>query len=176
MKRQAVIGVLIGLVIAATTGAALADSLGGSTPANGNDYVLPDGSVYQQNDDGSFSWVPNVATANAMGLDWNSLQPVNELDGPVGQPVPSVLGLSNASFNRSGGGSASGAPSVKVTPANGLDYVLDNGQVWQDNGDGTCSWIPDVATGNAMGLDWNDMIPSGDTLPCDPGYPFPHVD
>ena len=63
------------------------------TPANGNDVVLADGSVYQLNDDGSYSWIPNVATANAMGLDWSSLQSVDALPGPVGARFPAVVTL-----------------------------------------------------------------------------------
>ena len=173
MRKQAVVATLIALAIAVAVPAAFADSPSSITPANGNDFILPDGSVYQQNDDGTFSWIPNVATGNAMGLDWSNLQPVDALDGSVVQPFPSVLGLSNASFNRTGTtGSSAGAP--KVTPANGWDYVLGNGQVWQDNFDGTCSWIPDVATGNAMHVDWNNLT-MVDALPCDPGMPFPHA-
>jgi hypothetical protein len=176
MRKQAVVATLVALLIAVAVPSALADT-SGITPANGSDFILPDGTVYQQADDGTFSWIPNIATANAMGLDWSSLQPVDSLPGSVGDPFPSVLGLTNASFNRSGGsGGGTVAGSAKVTPANGYDYLLDNGQVYQDNFDGTCSWIPDVATGNAMHLDWNNLIPVGDTLPCDVGYPFPHVD
>ncbi len=173
MKKQAVVATLVALVIAVVVPAALADSSSGITPANGNDYTLPDGTVYQQNDDGTFSWIPNMATGNAMGLDWGNLQPVDALDGTVVEPFPSVLDLSNASPNRTGS-SGSTAGSAKVTPANGWDYVLPNGQIWQDNFDGTCSWVPDVPTGNAMHLDWNNLI-MVDSLPCDPGYPFPHV-
>jgi hypothetical protein len=175
MRKQAVMATLVALVIAVAVPSALADS-SGLVPANGNDYILPDGTVYQQNDDGTFSWIPNVSTANAMGVDWSSLQQVTALPGPVGEPVPSILSLSNASFDRTGGGSSSSTGSISVTPANGYDYLLDNGQIYQDNFDGTCSWIPDVATGNAMHIDWNNLIPVGDTLPCDVGYPFPHVD
>jgi len=161
---------------AASAESASMDPASTVTPANGNDYILPDGTVYQESEDGTFSWIPNIATANAMGLDWNSLQPVTALPGPVVEPFASVLSLSNASFNRTGGGSGSDPSSARVTPANGMDYLLDNDQIYQDNGDGTCSWIPDVATGNAMHLDWNNLVPVGDTLPCDVGYPFPHVD
>jgi hypothetical protein len=178
MKRQALVATLVALAIAVAVPAALAASSVAVTPANGNDYILPDGSVYQLNDDGTYSWVPNVATGNAMGLDWNNLIPVPYLDGTVGDPFPSVLGLSNASFNRTGGSSSTGS-SVTVTPANGNDYVLSNGNVYQDNGDDTCSWIPDVATGNAMHLDWNSLIQVDDItdLPCtDIGAPFPHAD
>lgn len=149
------------------------------TPANGADYILPDGSLYQRNEDGTFSWIPNVATGDAMGLDWEGLIAVPYLDGPVGAPFPSVIGLSNASsFSRSGPSSFSALRSVPVTPANGFDYYLPNGQVYQDNLDGTCSWIPDVATGNAMHLDWNDltMIDGIGALPCNIVNPFPHVD
>jgi hypothetical protein len=177
MKKQAVVATLVALVIAVAVPAALADSPS-ITPANGNDYILPDGSVYQMNDDGTFSWIPDVATGNAMGLDWTSLIPVTGLDGPVVQPFPTVLGLANASFNRTGGGGTSGGSAgPSITPANGNDYALPDGQVYQDNGDGTCSWIPDVATGNAMGLNWNALIPIGDLsdVPCSVGTPFPHV-
>jgi hypothetical protein len=173
MRKSAVIAVLVALAIAVVVPSALGDAT--IPQANGNDFILPDGSVYQLNDDGTYSWVPNIATATAMGIDWGSLQQVVALDGPVGAPVPSVLGLANASFNRTGGGTSTGGSSVKVPPANGDDYVLPNNQVYQDNHDGTCSWIPDVATGNAMHLDWNNLVPV-DTLPCDVGYPFPHVD
>ena len=96
MKKQAFAATLVALVIAVAVPAALADSSIVITPANGSDYILPDGTVYQQNDDGTFSWIPDVATANAMGVDWTSLIPVTGLDGPVVQPFPSVLGLSNA--------------------------------------------------------------------------------
>ena len=102
MKKQAFSATLVALVIAVAVPAALADSSIGITPANGSDYILPDGTVYQQNDDGTFSWIPDVATANAMGVDGTSLIPVTGLDGPVVQSFPSVLTLSNPSFNRTG--------------------------------------------------------------------------
>jgi hypothetical protein len=149
----------------------------GVTPANGNDVVLPDGSVYQGNADGSYSWIPNAATANAMGIDWSSLQPVDTLPGPLGAPFPSVVGLANASLNPLASGAAkSPAPSsaTNVTPANGNDVVLPYGSVYQGNADGSYSWIPDVATGDAMGIDWNALIPV-DALPGPVGTPFPHA-
>jgi hypothetical protein len=59
-------GTLVALVIAVAVPAALADSSSSITPANGNDYILPDGSVYQLNDDDTYSWIPDVATGNAM--------------------------------------------------------------------------------------------------------------
>jgi hypothetical protein len=130
------------------------------TPANGNDVVFPDGMVYQENGDGSYSLIPNVATANAMGLNWGALQPVVTLPGPVSSPFPSTV-----------------APPVTqpaVTPANGNDVVLPDGSVYQGNGDGTWSWIPDVATANAMGLQWNNLL-SVDALPGPVGVPFTSV-
>ena len=171
MRRNAVLAAIVSLVIAVAVPTAVA--AGSVTPANGNDYILPDGSVYQQNDDGTFSWIPNVATGNAMGLDWNNLQAVDQLDGVVVDPIPSVVTLSNASFNRLGGSSSSSG-GAKVTPSNGDDYILPNGQVYQSNPDGTYSWIPDVATGNAMHIDWN-ALQEVDELPGPVGVPFPHV-
>lgn len=171
MRKHAVLAAVVSLLIAVAVPAAIAATT--VTPANGNDYILPDGSVYQQNDDGTYSWIPNVATGNAMGLDWNNLQPVDQLDGAVVDPIASVVTLSNASFNRVGG-SSSTTSGVKVTPSNGDDYVLPNQQVYQSNPDGTYSWIPDVATGNAMHIDWNALI-EVDELPGPVGIPFPHV-
>ena len=106
MMKQAFTAVLVALAIAVAVPSALASSVP-VTPANGNDFILPDGTVYQQNDDGTFSWVPNVATSTAMGITMDMLQPVSALGGEVVAPFPSVLGLANASFNRLGGSSAS---------------------------------------------------------------------
>jgi hypothetical protein len=144
------------------------------TPANGNDVVLPDGTVYQQNDDGTYSWIPNVATANAMGLDWGNLQQVATLPGPVGDRFPAVVELSNASANRAGTSSATAPAKPAVAKANGNDVVLPDGTVYQLNDDGSYSWIPDVATANAMGLDWNSLQLL-DELDGPLGTPFPHA-
>ncbi len=149
----------------------------GVTPANGNDVVLPDGSVYQENADGSYSWIPDAVTANAMGIDWAALQSVDQLPGPVGTPFPAVVGLANASFNPLAAAGSTGSPSVKkpvVTPANGNDVVLPDNSVWQGNNDGTFSWIPDVATANAMGINWNNLV-QVNALPGPIALPFPHV-
>jgi hypothetical protein len=167
MNKNTFLTAVASLAIAVAAPSAIAATSGaGVTPANGNDVVLPDGSVYQQNDDGSFSWVPNVATANAMGVDWNSLTQVDELSGPTADPFPSVLTLANPSFNRVGG--------LTVTPANGNDVILPDGTVYQGNDDGTYSWIPDVATATAMGLDWTTLNVV-DELPGPVGTPFTSV-
>ncbi len=127
---------------------------------------LPDGSVYQANDDGTFSLIPDVATANAMKLVWNTLQPVDEVPGPTAAPFASVVPLVNPSFNRLAG--------VPLTRANGNDVVLPDGSVYQGNDDGTYSWIPNVATANAMGVVWNALQPV-DELPGPEGTAFPSV-
>jgi hypothetical protein len=181
MMNKAFAAALVALAIAVAVPSALAAGVS-VTPANGSDFVLPDGSVYQQNDDGTFSWVPNVATATAMGITMDMLQQVPALNGEVVAPFPSVLGLANASFNRLGGSTGSASKGVTVTPANGNDYLLPNGQIFQDNGDGTCSWVPDPATASAMGITWNDLTVIDDLSEvgggagCNIGTPFPHVD
>ena len=110
-----------------------------------------------------------------MGLDWSSLQTVDVLPGPVGPRFTSVAELSNASVVRSG---TATAPATTATPAvakaNGNDVILPDGTVYQGNDDGTYSWIPDVATGNAMHLDWNSLE-AVDELPGPVGTPFPHA-
>jgi hypothetical protein len=133
------------------------------TPANGSDILLPDGSVYQLNDDGSYSWIPDVATADAMGLDWSALQFVGSLSGPVGNQIPSVAPAAKAP-------AAPAAPSL--AQANGNDVLLPDGSVYQRNDDGSYSWIPDVATANAMGLDWNNLR-AVDSLDGPVANPFP---
>jgi hypothetical protein len=180
MIKQALMAALAALAIAVAVPSALASGVP-VTPANGNDFILPDGSVYQQNDDGTFSWVPNVATSTAMGITMDMLQPVPVLGGVVVAPFPSVLGLANASFNRLGSSPTAASGGVKVTPTNHNDYLLPDGQVFQDNGDGTCSWVPDAATANAMGITWDDVTLVDDLSQvaggagCAPGTPFPHV-
>ena len=57
-----------------------------------NDFILPDGTVYQLDSDGLYHWIPDVATSVAMHVDGNALQQLNALDGPEGAPFPSVLG------------------------------------------------------------------------------------
>lgn len=168
MRKHVLLAAFLSLLTAAWMPSALAAS-SGVTPANGNDVVFSDGSIYQANDDGSYSWIPNVATANAMGLDWSSLQPVDVLPGPLGTPFPSVS-LSNASVSRTGSTSST----ASVAKANGNDFILPDGSVYQQNDDGSYSWIPDVATGNAMGLNWNSLQPV-DELDGPVGTPFPHV-
>jgi hypothetical protein len=61
-------------------------------PADGSDYIVPSGDVYEFGTDGSYHWIPDVATANAMGLDWNALTFEDTLDAPVGDASPSVNG------------------------------------------------------------------------------------
>ncbi len=153
--------VFASLVIAAGLPALGAAAGPAVTPANGNDVVLPDGGVYQLNDDGSYSRIPDPATANAMGLDWDSLQRVESLPGPVGNVFPSVMSVQTPA--------ASGGPAA--AQANGKDFLLPDGSVCQLNDDGSYSWIPDVATANAMGLDWDNLQPV-DSLPGPLGTPF----
>jgi hypothetical protein len=107
-----------------------------------------------------------------MGIDWNGLQPVETLDGPEGDPFPPVLVLTNASANALGTSAAAAKP--VVTKANGNDVILPDGSVYQLNDDGSYSWIPDVATANAMGVDWNGLE-AVETLDGPEGDPFPKV-
>ena len=145
MRKQAVVATLIALVIAVAVPAAFADSPSGITPANGNDYILPDGTVYQQNDDGTFSWIPNVATGERDGPRLEQ-PPAGRRARRLGRRTVPVRPRPVERVVQPDRHLGSRAPArSKVTPANGWDYVLDNGQVWQDNFDGTCSWIPDVA-------------------------------
>lgn len=168
--NKVVLAALASLLIAVGVPSALAASPA-VIPANGNDVVLADGSVYQLNDDGSYSWIPNVATANAMGLDWSSLQSVDVLPGPVGPRFPAVVTLANALATKTAVVTTSTAA---VAKANGNDVVLPDGNVYQQNDDGSYSWIPDVATANAMGLNWNNLQQVV-TLDGPLGPPFPHV-
>jgi hypothetical protein len=178
MKNPALLIAVLALIAAPAVPSALADSSSVAvTPANGNDIVLPDGTVYQQNDDGSWSWIPDIATANAMGLDWTSLQPATQVPGPISTPFPSVVTLTNASPNRTGttGGTTTGSSQVAaLVRAIDDDLMLPDGQVYQENSDGSFSWIPDATTGNAMGLNWNDLQPVA-ALPGPVGLPFAHV-
>ena len=171
MKKYVVLATFVALLTAVGVPSALSAGPG-ITPANGYDVIFPDGAVYQLNDDGSYSYIPDVTTANAMGLDWNGLAPVETLDGPIGESFPTVVVLSNASVNPL----AASAEPVKpvVTPANGNDVIFPDGSVYQLNEDGSYSLIPDVATANAMGLDWNGLEPV-DSLDGPVGTPFPKV-
>src|SRR5207248_2527852 len=111
--------------------------------AGATDVLLPGGSVYRSTDDGVYHWVPNVATANALGVDWNDLVLADELPGPLGDPL-------GAAQTRTTLGVA-GAVKPHVTAV-----ILPNGDVYELNADGSCTLLPDVASANAAGVDWND--------------------
>ena len=176
MKKQIVLAALVSLLaVAAVPSAIAADS--GVTPANGNDYLLPTGDVYQLGDDGTYHWIPDVATANAMGLDWNALVIVDTLDAAVGDPFSTVVVLSNARVSTTAPAAspaAGPAKHVDVTPANGYDVIVPNGDVYQLGDDGNYHWIPNVATANAMNLAW-DQLTFLDTLDAPVGDAFPSV-
>ena len=169
MKKRVVLAVALASLVAA---AGISSTFAGAavTPANGNDFIRPDGSVYQLDSDGVYHWVPDVATSLAMHVDGNALQQLDALDGPLGAPFPSVIvTLSNARVTST----ASGAK-VVVTPANGNDFILPDGSVYQLDSDGVYHWIPDVATSLAMHVDGN-ALQQLDALDGPEGPAFPSV-
>jgi hypothetical protein len=117
------------------------------TPANGQEFVLPTGNLYQLGPDAAFHLVPDLPTATEMGVLWAQVKHVNTIS-PIGRPLPSVLTL----------------PTTKVTTApptvmaNGKDYVLPGGSIYQLDANGVYHLIPDVLTANAMRVDWGKLI------------------
>lgn len=79
--------------------------------------ILPDGSVYTQ-DGGVWRHVPDVPTANAMGVDWTALDAEDSLPGPQGDDWPSVDagGGAAASSSSSGGGGFGGGDLSGILP------------------------------------------------------------
>jgi hypothetical protein len=114
------------------------------TPANGRDFILPDNNVYQLSPNGVYHLIPDVPTANAMGIVWNKLSQVSSVS-PVGGAFASVLPPAPVRIV---------APTTK---ANGMDYLLPNGSVFQRDAKGVYHWIPDVTTANAMGVTWTEL-------------------
>jgi hypothetical protein len=143
--------------------------------------ILPDGSVYQLGDDGLWHHIPDVATANAIGIEWNNLPGYDQLPGPVGDELPSVT---------AGTPTPPSPPPPSATPADtqpapatssvspggpsGPLALLPDGSVYMLGSDGLWHHIPDVATANAIGIDWNN-IPSYDTVPGPVGDELPSV-
>jgi hypothetical protein len=167
-KRIALAAAFASLLIAAGASSMLAEAA--VTPSNGNDFILPNGNVYQLDSDGVYHWIPDVATSTAMHVDGNALQALDALDGPEGAPYPSVVAtLSNARVT-----AVAPAPKVVVTPANGNDFILPNGNVYQLDSDGVYHWIPDVATSMAMHVD-GSALQQLDALDGPEGAPFPSV-
>jgi hypothetical protein len=77
------LGVVVSLVLASGAFAATMPR------ANGNDFLLPNGKVYQLGANGVYHLIPDVATANDMGLNWGALLKVSHV-GPIGARIPSV--------------------------------------------------------------------------------------
>lgn len=120
------------------------------TPANGRDYIIPNGDVYQLGPKGQYHLIPDVATANAMKLNWNTLDIASSVS-PVGAPLPSVLPV-EASLP------TAIRPVQIAARANGSDFILPNGAVFQKDANGSFHWIPNRATAKAMGIVWNKLI------------------
>jgi len=138
----AAITALVGLL-------AVPSALGISAPsANGKDYFVKNShSVYQLGPKGDFHLIPDVPTANAMGLNWDTLHIVASVS-PIGAQLPSILPAP-----------ASGATSIvkPTVKANGADYVLPDGRVFQRDVHGVYHWIPNTLTANAMGIKWDGL-------------------
>lgn len=67
--------------------------------------LTPDGSVYTLDTDiEAWRHIPDVATANAMGLDWNNLDRVEEVPQPTGPDWPSLAPAPAAPAAPAGGG------------------------------------------------------------------------
>jgi predicted heme/steroid binding protein len=144
----------VALVVVAGAGAAV-------TPANGQDYILPNGNVYQLVN-GTYRLIPDLQTANAMHIDWNRLHRVGAVQ-PTGAPLPSVLPKPVP-------------PPVKIVApvmmANGKDYVLPNGNVYQLV-NGSYRLIRDTTTANKMGIKWDKLYRVAHLSPI--GKPLPSV-
>jgi len=117
------------------------------TPANGNEFLLPTGNLYQLGSNGVYHLVPDLPTATEMGVLWAQVKHVNSVT-PIGRPLPSVLTL----------------PTTQVTTvppttmANGKDYVLPGGSVYQLDAKGVYHLIPDILTARAMHVDWAKLV------------------
>jgi hypothetical protein len=114
-----------------------------TTMANGADFVVPGGSLYQLDAKGVYHLVPDILTANAMHIDWKQVKHVASVK-PIGAPLKSVV----VSVRKV-------CAKTTTTPAraNGNEYILPNGNVYQLTG-GAFHLIPDLATASAMGLNW----------------------
>ena len=148
---------LFAAAIAALSVGGISAATAAVTPANGNDVILPGGEVYQLDADGLYHLIPDVATANAMKLDWNNLQALDTLPGDTGDGYPTVTTSVPVS-------TLVAQSHVTVTPANGNDVILPDGSEYQLGDDGLYHYIPDLATAQAMHLSWDDLQPA-DTLP-----------
>ena len=139
------------LTFGALAGLLMVPTALGVVPANGRDFVLPSGDVYQLGPQGQYHLIPDVATANAMRLNWNTLNITSSVS-PIGAPYPSIVPAARTELQ----------PVVTMVSiaakANGADYILPNGAVFQKDANGWFHWIPNTATANAMGIKWNQLI------------------
>lgn len=133
------------------------------------DVILPDGSVYRFDGD-SQTWrhIPDVDTANAMGVDWNNLAEDDSLPGPQGPDWPSV---DQPSAPPPPPPAESGPP--PPPSSQGGDEIDPSGNVYRfDPALEQWRHIPDVATANAMGVDWNNLQSvGGPPQPQGPDWP-----
>lgn len=125
---------------AVTPGAAI-------TPANGNEYLLPTGNLYQLGPKGVYHLVPDLPTATEMGVLWAQVKHVGSI-APIGQPLASVLTLPTMQV----------ATVPPATMANGKDYVVPGGSIYQLDAKGVFHLIPDILTARAMKLDWGKLM------------------
>lgn len=134
--------------VVASLAVAVPSALAGTaiTPANGSEFLLPTGNLYQLGPQGVYHLVPDLPTATEMGVLWAQVKHVSSI-GPIGQPLPSVLTLPTMEV----------ATVPPTTMANGKDYVVPGGSIYQLDAQGVFHLIPDILTARAMHLDWGKL-------------------
>jgi hypothetical protein len=124
------------------------------SPANGKEFLVPNGTLFELDAQGVYHRVPDLPTATEMGVLWSSVKKASTVS-PIGRSLPSVLTLPSTQVKTA-------PPS---TMANGADFLLPGGSVYQRDATGVYHLVPDILTANAMHIDWRALARVSDVKP-----------
>jgi hypothetical protein len=130
-----------------------------------------DRSVYLARDD-QWHHIPDVATFEAMRLDWSAITWYGDLPGTAGEPLPSSAAAAPSQLTATPFGRQPQAANRPQVDTGGALAGLPDGTVYLVGDDGLWHHIPDSETFNALGLDWGSITWYGE-LPGSLGSEVP---
>lgn len=124
---------------------------------------LPDGRVFLAGDDGLWHHIPDPDTFNALGLDWNAISWVGELDGSEGDELGAIAGQPPSPP------ATNPPPSPTADNAAGASSFVWGGRSW--SGGDQAAFIGYLAAHGTDYSAWANNHPAAAAIFDQPSYP-----